>query len=522
MTSGPLPPNPSELLGSERMKHLMKDLASKADVVLYDTPPALPVTDAAVLSARTDAVLMVTEAGRTRKGALQRALDQLGQVGAPLVGFALNRVARRGRKGYYYYYYYYSMDEQGRRVRRRKQKRHWDPLKDPRLAMAPQGQEEAEPVEMGARPVPGQEARPPQVASKPTGAKGAGAPQAGAREMPGQEAHPPPVTLQAASSPEAGPPGVTPEAREKEVAAEEALAVPKAIPQADEPEGVEAGAIAEEGISARGTAPEARVSEGAGPPEVGPPEVGPEERGPVEPGPQEPRPPQVAQPKPGAPDVGQKGFAREEESSARPPTEASHTTDQTRGAQQQPGQSKVGQPEAGQASVPWGNTRPEAETPEKGEARGRTARATAPIWVPVERTPPKESTTGDARPVESEQPQIGPQGEGQPEVGQPEVGQPGVAWHEARRVEEKEPEALEAPAQPSGTEPPEVGQPKDGPAQGAAAEERRWFLWWRRDESAVEPDEPPEKTADRQRREREHRYEPPAWVLGEAVEGDDE
>jgi len=106
LTSGPLPPNPSELLGSQRMRDLIERLEAEADVVVLDTPPALPVTDAVVLASQADGVLLVTDAGRTRRSAALRALENLRQVGANVVGAALNRLSARSSGGYYYYYYY--------------------------------------------------------------------------------------------------------------------------------------------------------------------------------------------------------------------------------------------------------------------------------------------------------------------------------------------------------------------------------------------------------------------------------
>jgi succinoglycan biosynthesis transport protein ExoP len=122
LTSGPLPPNPSELLGSQRMHHLIEQLEREADVVIFDTPPALPVTDAAVLATQTDGVLVVADAGKTRRSVAQQAVENLRNVGANLLGAAVNRLSPRRSGGYYYYYYYYyySDDNKGRRRRRRR------------------------------------------------------------------------------------------------------------------------------------------------------------------------------------------------------------------------------------------------------------------------------------------------------------------------------------------------------------------------------------------------------------------
>jgi succinoglycan biosynthesis transport protein ExoP len=121
LTSGPLPPNPSELLGSLKMRRLIEQLEGQADVVLLDTPPALPVTDAAVLAAQAGGVLVVADAGRTRRAVARQAVDSLRNVGGNLLGVVLNRLSPRGRGSYYYYYYYYHSEDSkpGRRHRRR-------------------------------------------------------------------------------------------------------------------------------------------------------------------------------------------------------------------------------------------------------------------------------------------------------------------------------------------------------------------------------------------------------------------
>ncbi|MGD8465926.1 MAG: polysaccharide biosynthesis tyrosine autokinase [Anaerolineae bacterium] len=117
MTSGPLPPNPSELLGSQKMQRLIEILRSGTDVVIFDTPPALPVTDAAVLATQTDGVLIVTDAGKTGRASAKQAVESLRKVGGNLLGVVVNRLSARRTEGGYYYQYYYSGDGQGRRRR---------------------------------------------------------------------------------------------------------------------------------------------------------------------------------------------------------------------------------------------------------------------------------------------------------------------------------------------------------------------------------------------------------------------
>jgi non-specific protein-tyrosine kinase len=105
LTSGPLPPNPAELLASSRMSDLISQLRSEADIVLFDSPPALLVADAAILGTRVDGVILVNDAGRTRSNESRRATEELRRVHANLLGVILNRLSVNGRDQYYYYYY---------------------------------------------------------------------------------------------------------------------------------------------------------------------------------------------------------------------------------------------------------------------------------------------------------------------------------------------------------------------------------------------------------------------------------
>jgi non-specific protein-tyrosine kinase len=93
MTSGPLPPNPAELLGSRRMRALLARAAERADLVLIDAPPLVPVTDGAVLAPLVDGVLLVLVAGRSRRDQAARAREILDKVGAHLIGVVLTEVA---------------------------------------------------------------------------------------------------------------------------------------------------------------------------------------------------------------------------------------------------------------------------------------------------------------------------------------------------------------------------------------------------------------------------------------------
>src|SRR3954451_13891935 len=118
LASGMLPPNPSELLASQRTVQILAALQSESDVVLIDSPPMLPVTDAAVLCARVDATLLVTRAGTTGRRELARAIELLHQVDAPLVGTVFNGVSDESAYGYTYSYRYYQAEQTNGRASR--------------------------------------------------------------------------------------------------------------------------------------------------------------------------------------------------------------------------------------------------------------------------------------------------------------------------------------------------------------------------------------------------------------------
>ena len=105
VTSGQIPPNPSELLGSHTMSTLIKELAEAYDVVLLDTAPLLPVTDGAVLARLSAGALVVAGADKVHRAQLDQAIGRLTTVGAHLFGVVLNRVARKDADEYTYYNY---------------------------------------------------------------------------------------------------------------------------------------------------------------------------------------------------------------------------------------------------------------------------------------------------------------------------------------------------------------------------------------------------------------------------------
>lgn len=104
LPAGQLPPNPAEILGSDKTVKLLEALAGLADVVIIDTPPVLAVTDAAVLAPTTDGVILVAAAGQTHRGALTRAVGTLGSAHARILGVVLNKVEASSGSGYGYGY----------------------------------------------------------------------------------------------------------------------------------------------------------------------------------------------------------------------------------------------------------------------------------------------------------------------------------------------------------------------------------------------------------------------------------
>jgi len=102
LTSGPLPPNPAELMGSRRMEEVIATLGRHADQIFFDTPPVVAVTDAAVLATKVDGVLLVISAGKTRRENARSAVQRLKQINARMVGTVLTNVPLGAGFGGYY------------------------------------------------------------------------------------------------------------------------------------------------------------------------------------------------------------------------------------------------------------------------------------------------------------------------------------------------------------------------------------------------------------------------------------
>jgi len=109
LTSGPIPPNPAEILGSERARQVLQQLLDEYDYVFIDSPPILAVTDSAILSTIVDGVVLVVNYAVTRNELAREAVEQFKKANARIIGVVLNQVKMESSdyKNYYYYYYHY-------------------------------------------------------------------------------------------------------------------------------------------------------------------------------------------------------------------------------------------------------------------------------------------------------------------------------------------------------------------------------------------------------------------------------
>lgn len=102
LSSGTKPPNPADMLGAARMDHIIEQLVERADIVLFDAPPVLAAADAAILGAKADGVLLVIQAGMTRRDHSERARERLEKARVRIVGAALTNAPKDSGIGEYY------------------------------------------------------------------------------------------------------------------------------------------------------------------------------------------------------------------------------------------------------------------------------------------------------------------------------------------------------------------------------------------------------------------------------------
>ncbi|MFO7682816.1 MAG: polysaccharide biosynthesis tyrosine autokinase [Chloroflexota bacterium] len=121
LTSGPIPPNPAELLNSHRMQDVLRALKDASDIIILDTPPVLTVADASILGPQVNGAFLVIDTGETRRAAFANAAERLSRTGTHLFGAVLNKV-KLDRSGYGYYYYYYSSYDYNSKPKKRRSK----------------------------------------------------------------------------------------------------------------------------------------------------------------------------------------------------------------------------------------------------------------------------------------------------------------------------------------------------------------------------------------------------------------
>jgi len=105
ITSGAIPPNPAEMMNSKKMTSLLEQLRQMYDIILIDTPPLLAVTDAQIVSTKSDGVILVVDQGKVKRDIAGKAVKSLESVNARILGVVLNNVKRKANEEAYYYYY---------------------------------------------------------------------------------------------------------------------------------------------------------------------------------------------------------------------------------------------------------------------------------------------------------------------------------------------------------------------------------------------------------------------------------
>jgi capsular exopolysaccharide synthesis family protein len=104
ITSGPIPPNPSEMLSSLKMKSVLEEIKNLYEIILFDTPPVLAVTDALIVSSMSEGVVLVVSSNKVKKEMVKKAKSNLEHVNARILGVVLNNVNLGKDRPYYYYY----------------------------------------------------------------------------------------------------------------------------------------------------------------------------------------------------------------------------------------------------------------------------------------------------------------------------------------------------------------------------------------------------------------------------------
>ena len=117
--SGPIPPNPAELVSSEAMQELIQGLRGQYDRILIDSPPIMAVTDSVALSRLTDGLVLVIKVGVTARDLVANSVRQLRDMNAKILGTVLNDIPYDNDHYYYYHYYYYYYGEEQTRGKKK-------------------------------------------------------------------------------------------------------------------------------------------------------------------------------------------------------------------------------------------------------------------------------------------------------------------------------------------------------------------------------------------------------------------
>lgn len=120
LTCGTIPPNPSEVLGSNSMKQFIQKVSKEYDIILIDTPPVGLVTDAAIVSTYVDGTILVANSGHVEIESIKRAKELLDQVNANIIGVVLNKLDKKSGKNRFSDHYYYEGTITGTKKKRRK------------------------------------------------------------------------------------------------------------------------------------------------------------------------------------------------------------------------------------------------------------------------------------------------------------------------------------------------------------------------------------------------------------------
>ncbi len=124
LTSGSVPSNPSELLGSSRMKALVEQMKKEYEYVILDTPPLISVSDSAILASQADGIIMVIRPGKVKGEIGRHTKELLERIGTPVLGCVFNGVESSHRNYYYYNYYHYYAGSEGEEKAKRKKKKN--------------------------------------------------------------------------------------------------------------------------------------------------------------------------------------------------------------------------------------------------------------------------------------------------------------------------------------------------------------------------------------------------------------